>query len=427
MAKDIDALIDKEFDNVYNLAKTDTSIETFYDSGVYALNYICSKNMFGAYPKGRIIGIDGLSGTGKSLLAATAMRDPKVDMVVIVESEGGGHSQELLEFAGVDKSKVRILKASTLVSYKLNKKTGEVEEIGDKDIPKNKDTDKYLYVEGAGYLIRKLANLVQFNKIEKNILIILDSLGNMQSIRGLGGGFDMGKRGQDMTNFFKNFDNEFEKSGITFIFTNKLYQSLALNGPQYVATGGESPIYNSSLYIRLSETVDSDEVTDAERKDEKERRRTSLGSSMKTIKAKVIKSRFGTEFRNIPFMFDFAVGPVRLSGLFRLLKDFGVIKSSGGAWYEAEGIIDKKFYKKDFVNIVLEDEENLIKKFQEALEVKEKEIKEARKGIQVNDEDEFVDPITGEPSEVETREVSNEDVGNLDDMKSQMIKDMENN
>lgn len=238
---------------------------------------------------------------------------------------------------------------------------------------------------------------------------------------------DFGKRGQDMTNFFKNFDNEFEKSGITFIFTNKLYQSMALNGPQYVATGGESPIYNSSLYIRLSETVDSDEVTDAERKDEKERRRTSLGSSMKTIKAKVIKSRFGTEFRNIPFMLDFAVGPVRLSGLFRLLKDFGVIKNSGGAWYEAEGIIEKKFYKKDFVNIVLEDEENLIKKFQEALEVKEKEIKEARKGVQVNDEDEFVDPVTGEGEEVETGEASNEDVGNLDDMKSQMIKDMENN
>jgi len=187
MAKDLDALIDSEFDNVYNLAKTDTTIETFYDSGVYALNYICSKNMFGAYPKGRIIGIDGLSGVGKSLLAATAMRDPKIDMVVIVESEGGGHSQELLEFAGVDKSKVRILKAATLVSYKLDKKTGNLEEIGDKDIPKNKDTDKYLYVEGAGYLIRKLANLVQFNKIKKNILIIVDSLGNMQSIRGLGG------------------------------------------------------------------------------------------------------------------------------------------------------------------------------------------------------------------------------------------------
>lgn len=187
MSKDLDALIDKEFDSVYNLAKVDTTIKTYYDSGVYALNYVCSKNLFGAYPKGRIIGIDGLAGSGKSLLAATAMRDPKIDMVVIVESEGGGHSQELLEFAGVDKSKVKILKASTLVSYKLNKKTGEVEEISDKEIPKNKDTDKYLYVEGAGYLIRKLANLVQFNKIEKNILIILDSLGNMQSIRGLGG------------------------------------------------------------------------------------------------------------------------------------------------------------------------------------------------------------------------------------------------
>lgn len=187
MAKDLDTLIDKEFDSMYNLAKVDTSIKTYYDSGVYALNYICSKNLYGAYPKGRIIGIDGLSSTGKSLLAATAMRDPKIDIVIIVESEGGGHSQELIDFAGVDKNKVRVLKASTLVSYKLNKKTGDVEEIGDKDIPKTKDTEKYLYVEGAGYLIRKLSNLVQFNKIEKNILIILDSLGNMQSIRGLGG------------------------------------------------------------------------------------------------------------------------------------------------------------------------------------------------------------------------------------------------
>lgn len=411
MSKDLDALIDKEFDNVQNLAKEDRSISTFYDSGVYALNYICSKSLFGAFPKGRIIGIDGKSGTGKSLLAATVMRDPKIDLVVIIESEGGGHSQELLEFAGVDKSKVKILKASTLVSYKLDKKSGTVEEIGDKDIPKNKDTDKYLYVEGAGYLIRKLANLVQFNKIEKNILIILDSLGNMQSIRGLGGGFDMGKRGQDMTNFFKNFDNEFEKAGITFIFTNKLYQSMALNGPQYIATGGESPIYNSSLYIRLSETVDSDDVTDAEMKTEKERRQTSLGSSVKTIKAKIVKSRFGTEFRNIPFLLDFSVGPVRLSGLFRLLKDFGVIKNTGGAWYEAEGVIEKKFYKKDFVNIVLEDEENLMKKFQEKLNEVEANIKERKKDVQANDEEEILE---------------SEDVSSLEEMKSQMIKEMEN-
>ena len=419
MAKevDLDSLIDKEFDKAYNLAKIDTSITTYYDSGVYALNYICSKNLFGAYPKGRIIGIDGLSGSGKSLLAAVAMRDPKIDKVVIVETEGGGHSEELLNFAGVDKSKVRVLKASTLVSYKMNKKTGEVEEIGDKDIPKNKDTDKYLYVEGAGYLIRKLANLVQFNKIDQNILIILDSLGNMQSIRGLGGGFDMGKRGQDMTNFFKNFDNEFEKSGLTFIFTNKLYQSLSPTGPQYVATGGESPIYNSSLYLRLSETIDSDEVSDSDRKDEKERRQTSLGSSLKTIKAKVVKSRFGTELRNVPFLLDFSVGPVRMSGLFRVLKDFGVIVNTGGAWWSAPGIIDKKFYKKDFIDIVLKDEENLLQKFQKRLEEREKEIKDERKNIQANDKEELV----------KNNEETGEDdyAGDLSEMKSQMIKDVE--
>lgn len=421
MAKSsLDDLIDKEFDNSYNLAKADTKIKTWYDSGVYALNYICSRNIYGAYPKGRIVGIEGLAGTGKSLLAACAMRDPKVDRVVVIESEGGGHSQELLEFAGVDPAKVRILKAATFNSYKVNKKTGEAEEISDKEVPKNKDTDKYLYVEGAGYLLRKLANLVQFNKIQQNILIILDSLGNMQSIRGLNGGFDMGMRGQNITNFFKNFDNEFEKSGLTFIFTNKLYQSMALNGPTHTATGGESPLYNSSLVLRLSETVDSDDVNDGEMKDEKSRRQTALGSSLKTIKAKVRKSRFGTEQRNIPFLLDFSVGPVRMSGLFRLLKDFGVIKSSGGAWYEAPGIIDKKFYKKDFVDIVLANEEELIAKFQKRLEEREVEIKNAKANIQVNDEEEAEEI----ESKIELNEMDDM-FGSSEDAKSEMIKDIE--
>jgi len=419
---EIDKIISSEFDDMIDMSKQDTSVNTWYDSGVYAFNYICSKNLFGAYPKGRIIGLDGLSGTGKSLLAATLMRDKKIDYIVIIESEGGGHSAELLKFAGVDPKKVRVLKANTLNSYKIKKKDGTLEEIADKEIPKNKDTDTYRYVEGAGSLIRRFAHSIEFNKIEKNIVIIMDSLGNMQSVRGLSGSYDMGKRGQDLTNFFKNFDNEFEKAGLTFVFTNKLYQSMALNGPSHVQTGGESPIYNSSLYVRLSTTVDTDDVSDKDMKDEKAQRSTALGSSIKTIKAKVIKSRFGTEMRNIPFLLDFSVGPVRLSGLFRLLKDFGVVVNTGGAWYSMPGIIDDKFYKKDFVSLILKDEKNILEKIQKRLEEREEEIKNARVNLQANDLEE-VNEETGEREE--TTEEDELFAFNADDMKSEMIKDVE--
>lgn len=414
---DIDEIISKQFDDLVDLSKVDTKISTWYDSGVYAFNYICSKNIYGAYPKGRIIGMDGLSGTGKSLMAAVAMRDPKVDYVIIIESEGGGNSDELISFAGVDKKKVRVLKASTFVSYKINKKTKVIEEIADKDVPKNTDTDTYRFIEGAGAKLRKIAQAVQFGNLSgRNILIIMDSLGNMQSIRGLAGGMDMGKRGQDITNFFKNFDNEFEKAGLTFIFTNKLYQSFNQYDP-YVQTGGEAPIYNSSLYIRLSTTSDSDDVSKDDMTTEKERRRSALGSSLKTIKAVIKKSRFGTELRNIPFLLDFAVGPVRMSGLFRLLLDFGVIKKINAQRYELPGVIEGSFFKKNFVDKILENEKENINKIQELLEKREIEIREERKNIQASDIEEVEEQIA---------ESGDDPFGfDADEMEKEMTKDYE--
>lgn len=410
--KEIDDIIEKEFDDIVNLSKTDTKVNTWYDSGVYALNYICSKNLFGAYPKGRVIGISGKSGTGKSLLAATMMRDERIDLVFVVETEGGGNAEELLAFAGVDKNKVRRIHCSTYNSYKITKKTRKIEEISDGKLPQKKETDQYIYVEGLSSIVRRLVHTFRYNKKlqDKNVVIILDSLGNMQSVRGIEGNHDMGKRGQDLTNFFRNFDNEFEKSGLTFIFTNKVYQSMDGFGG-YVQTGGESPIFNSSLYLMLSDAsmTTHDEVSGKEQDEEKNRRSTALGAAIKTLRAKVLKSRFGTDQRQIPFLLDFSVGPVRLSGLFTLLNDFGIIKKSGGAYYELLEIWEKKFMKKDFSSMVLEDEENLLNKFQKLLEKREEEIKKERLEIQVND----------------IEEVENDDEMFTDASASDLAKEME--
>lgn len=382
----LDQLIQEQFDEVVDLSKVDGKVKKWYDTGIYSLNYSMSKNLRYGIPAGRVSSYTGLSGTGKSLLAAAAMKDPALDMIIIVETEGGGHSKELIEFAGVDESKVRILKAHTFSNYKVNKKTGKTEEVSDDKFPVKKDTPEYLFKEGATRLIKKFVHALDFNpKLrEANILIILDSLGNLQSVRSLGGTTDMGKTGQEIGNFFKTFDIAFEKSNIAFLYTNKLYTNIGNIYDPWKESGGVNVEYNPSVSVRFADTAATDDKTDAEIKEEKDRRKTSLGSSIKTIRATTTKSRFGTELRNAWFLLDFSVGPVRLSGLFTLLKDFGII--TGNRTYNIEGWNeDKGFYKKDFLGLLLKDEEANINYFQERLEAAEAKIKEDKKNLVVND------------------------------------------
>ncbi len=83
-------------------------------------------------------------------------------------------------------------------------------------------------------------------------------------------------------------------------------------------------------------------------------------------------------------MLDFAVGPVRLSGLFTLLKDFGII--TGSTKYSIPGWNnDKTFYKREFLSLLLKDEVGNIELFQKLLEEAEARIKAEKQSLIVND------------------------------------------
>jgi len=416
--KDIDKIITKEFDNLIDLSKEDTKVKQWFDTGVYALNYICSKNLFGGIPVGRVTSVDGLESTGKSLLLASLMKDPNVDYILIIETEGGGSSKELYEFAGVDTSKIRMLKASTFENYRVNKKNSNIEEVSDNKFPKKKDTDDYIYVEGVTRIIKKFINIIEFNKVQKNILILLDTLGNLQSVREMSGTPDMGAKSKAIATFFRSFDVAFERTNIAFVFANKLYTNIGNQWQPYVVSGGVNVTYNPSLSIRLTTTAETDDVSDADMKKEKERRKTALGSSLKTIKATIVKSRFGTEQRSIRFLIDFSIGPAKFSGLFGLCRDFGIIDRKGST-YMMDGVFDKAFYKKDFISMIKQDEKNILLKIQKRLEQRENEILHKKHEIQSG---EALSEVEDELSDDETL-----DEGDYDDMKKQMIRDVEKN
>jgi hypothetical protein len=219
----------------------------------------------------------------------------------------------------------------------------------------------------------------------------------------------MGARSKAIATFFRNFDIAFENSNISFVFANKLYTNIGNPWEPFKEAGGVNVVYNPSLSIELWDTSETDDVSDTEMKSEKDRRKTSLGSSIKTIRAIISKSRFGTEYRRCHFLIDFqSGGPVKLSGLFSLCNDFGLLERSG-AYYKMPGIFEKNFYKKDFINKIMENEKENIEKIQKLLEEKEKSMKI-----------DFNKKIT---SSEESEEI--EEIEDYTDMKKQMMRDME--
>jgi hypothetical protein len=418
MAKEInlDDIIEKEFDDLINLNEVDTKVKIWLDSGIYALNYICSKSLYGAIPVGRVSSFKGLTGTGKSLMLASLMKDSQIDYILVIETEGGGSSKELYEFAGVDVSKVRMLKANTFGNYRVNKKNPKkIEEVADGKMPDKKDGKEWIYVEGITFMVKRFLDIINFNKIQKTILVILDSLGNTQSVRELGGTKDMGARTQDISTFFRCFDNAFEKSNIAFCFSNKLYTNIGNQYVPFVESGGVSAVYNPSISIELADTSESDDVTETEMKKERLRRKTALGSSIKTIRARVAKSRFGTELRTCRFLIDMAVGPAKYSGLFGLLKDFGVIKKASGSYYSLKELWVENFYRKNFIAKLKEDEEENIKKLQELLNRREEEILTGKQEIQVSEDVESFEEEDGELNEEDVHDLKKEMTRDLED------------
>lgn len=87
------------------------NINTFYDTGSFALNRVITGDIHRGIPSGRITQIFGESQTGKSLIAvqtaALALKNNLIDVIYYVDSEGGG--LQMFENFGVDLNKVEYI------------------------------------------------------------------------------------------------------------------------------------------------------------------------------------------------------------------------------------------------------------------------------------------------------------------------------
>lgn len=154
LKKDLISQFNKQFPespleqmNESNLAE----VPGWMTTGNYALNWIISKDMYKGLPMGRVILFTGDPGSGKSMIALSMMRDEAIDLIVYMDSEGGGVTEDFAEFLGIDTSKILYTPIDT------------IEDLIDR--------------------MEKVIDTIEKNKSSKNILMVIDSISMLTTNR----------------------------------------------------------------------------------------------------------------------------------------------------------------------------------------------------------------------------------------------------
>jgi len=131
-------------------------------TGNYALNWIISRDMYKGLPMGRVILFSGDSGSGKSMIALSMMREPSIDLIVYMDTEGGGVTKDFASFLNIDTKKILYTPVDTI-----------------EDLIKR---------------MEKVIDTIEKNKSTKNVLMVIDSMSMLttERERDPNGGADMG-------------------------------------------------------------------------------------------------------------------------------------------------------------------------------------------------------------------------------------------
>lgn len=282
---------------VYKIGEEDspTDLKDFISSGSSLLDLaVSNKPNAGIITCGRIIELNGLEGSGKSLVCA--------HMIVNVQREGGiavlfdtefALNEEFFRAVGVDFTKLQVINTICL-----------------EDI-----------LDGIEKIIEKIR---QANKNRK-VLIIVDSMTAPKPRKELEGGFEKDGYGTHkaklLSDSMSRITSLIAKQKVSLVVTQQLRMKLnvmAFADP-YTTSGGKAIPFYSSVRIRftLVGTIKAGPEDD----------KVIVGVK---VKAKVIKNRLGPPLREATFDIYFDRGIDDISSWLDVLKKKDIIEGSKG-------------------------------------------------------------------------------------------------
>lgn len=308
---------------------TPTDFTDFISTGNTMLDIAISNRPHGGIAVGRITELNGLEGSGKSLLGAQLIANTqrRGGVGVLIDTETAVNP-EFFRAVGIDTNKLVYVHLQT------------VEEIFD--------------------AITTIIEKVRAGKDkDKLVTIVVDSVAAASTKKEMEADFSKDGYATDkaiiISKAMRKITGMIGRERITLVFTNQLRQKLNAMpfGDQWTTSGGKGLAFHASTRIRLTVV---DKLKDANKNIEGV-----------LVKANVIKNRLGPPHRTAEFEIYFNRGIDDLNSWLSIMKDNKIVKQAG-AWYvyvDPTTGEEIKFQSKEFAKFLEEDAERKARIYEE--------------------------------------------------------------
>ena len=297
--------------------QTPTDVTDWISTGSTLLDLAISNKPHGGLAAGKISEINGLEGSGKSLIGAHALASTqkKGGLAVYIDTESAV-SSEFLQAIGIDTENMLYVHLET------------VEEIFD--------------------TIETIVAKIRESDKDKLVTILVDSLAAASTKVEMDSDFDKDgwatAKAIVISKAMRKITQLIARQKVCLIFTNQLRQKLGVMfGDPWTTSGGKALPFHSSTRIRLKNVG---QIKDA--------KKNTIGIK---IRAQVIKNRLGPPLRSADFSLYFDKGIDDFGSWLEVLKGHKLIKQAG-AWYTLEDQDGKehKFQSKDFGSLMADED-----------------------------------------------------------------------
>lgn len=304
------------------------NVDSFISTGCYALNRILSGSYYKGIAHGRLTGVVGLPGVGKTYVCKNVIREAQKDGYgVIVYDTENAYSKDDLERSGIDPSQVAYPAVNTINDWKTD--------------------------------IANMLPALHAENPDQKWLVVTDSLANLLTEKEIADtaegdtAQDMGLRAKQYSAASRILQKVIAQNNAAMLITNHSYEKPAQNPkipPIEIPKGGNGFIYMVSYMVGIKKYAIKDE------------QKNEIDNSTEKIKVgnrmvfTTMKNRFVPEGMSAEAFINFREGLLPYHGLLEDAVRHGFIEKAGNRWnikHSGKSVWTKDLYTPDVWDAII--------------------------------------------------------------------------